>query len=96
MMADDLVNNEAKEFFGEVRVKFGIIGQFSQTRNLALLAPGVCRRKAMLSFVTPHSLRHFEPFGEHENKRRSNIVDAVAVIVQLHISHAGLPPLHLP
>jgi hypothetical protein len=96
MMADHFVDDEAQELLGKIGVELGVFREFAQARNLLFLAARIGGRQTIFGFVTPHRLRHLEPFRQHEDQRGVDIVDAVAILVQLRIGHAGLPRLHLP
>jgi hypothetical protein len=96
MMPNDLVDDEAQKFFGKIRIKLCIGRQSAEPRNLAFLATWISRGQTMIGLVSPNRLRDLEPFGEHENKRRIDIVDAFAVMLQLRVGHLRLPSLHLP
>jgi octaprenyl-diphosphate synthase len=96
MMPDYFINDEPKELLSEVGIKFGVFGEFAQASNLPFLAAGVGGGQAVLGLVTANGLRDLEPLSEHENERGIDIIDAVTILVQLHIGHAGLPWLHLP
>jgi octaprenyl-diphosphate synthase len=96
MMADHFVDDEAQEFFGEVGIELCILRQFAQAGNLAIFARGIGSGQAGLRLVTPHCLRHLKPFGEHEDQSRVDIVDALAIMLQLQIGHTDLLTPHLP
>ena len=96
MMPDHFIDDEAQELLGEIRIELSVFGECSQAGNLPIFAARIGGGQVMLGFVTPHGLRHLEPFGEHEDKRGIDIVDAVAIMVQLRIGHAALLPTHLP
>ena len=43
MMADDLIDNEAQEFFGEIGVELCVARQLTQPFDLPFLASGIAR-----------------------------------------------------
>ncbi len=96
MMPDDFINDEAQEFLGEIGIELGVLGEFAQTADLSILAARIGGGQVMLGLVAPDGLRHLEPFGEHEDKRGIDIVDAVAIMLQLRVRHRCLLCLHLP
>ena len=96
MMPDHFVDNEAQEFLGEIGIELRIPCQLPQPRDLTLFTPRIGGGQAVHGFIPPHSLRHLEPLGEHENQRRIDIIDTVAIMLQLRVSHAVLPRMHLP
>ena len=96
MMPDHFIDDEAKKLLGEIGIELGVLSEFAEAIDLPLLAVRIGGGKAMLGFVPANRLRHLEPFGKHEHQRSIDIVDAVAIVVQLRIGHAGLPRLHLP
>jgi octaprenyl-diphosphate synthase len=91
VMADHLVDDEAQELLGKIGVKLGCLGQIAQAGDLALLAARVGGRQAMLGLVRAHRLRDLEPFGEQEDERRVDIVDALAKAFELLVGHGPLP-----
>lgn len=96
MMPDHFINDEAQKLLGEIGIELGVLGEFAEAIDLPLLAAGIGGGKVVSGFVPANRLRHLEPFGEHENKRSIDIVDAVAKLMQLRIGHAELLPMHLP
>ena len=85
-MADDLINDEAKEFLAELRIKIGRFGKRAQSGDLALFAIGIGWRQGCLGFVLTDRLRDAKPFRKHMDERRVDIVDALAVHRQNWIS----------
>ena len=63
-MPDNLVDDEAEEFFREFGVQLGLFRKLSEPRDLAFLAPRVRRGKPAYRLVPPDGLRHLEAFGE--------------------------------
>jgi hypothetical protein len=96
MMADHFIDDEPQEFFCKIGIELCVFGELTEPGNLGGLAARIAGGKSCVSFVAPHRLCDLEPFGEHEDQRGVDIVDAVTILVQLRIGHAGLPPLHLP
>jgi hypothetical protein len=96
MVADHFVYDESQELFGKIGIEFGVIGQLTQTRDLSGLAARIARWETRFGLVTADGLGDFEPFGKHENERSIDIVDAVAIMLQLRVGHPGLPQPHLP
>ena len=96
MMPDHFIDNEAQELLGEIRIELRIPCQLPQPRDLTLFTPRIGRRQSVRRFIPPHRLRHFEPLGEHENQRRIDIIDTVAIMLQLRVGHTVLPRMHLP
>ena len=91
MMADHLVDDEAQELLGEVRIEMRVLGEPAETRDLLLLARGIGRGQPGLGLVAPDRLRHLEAFGEQEDERGVDIVDALAIAGQRLVGHASLP-----
>jgi hypothetical protein len=96
MMPDHFINDEPQKLLGKVGIKLRILGQFAQAGDLAVFAARISGGKTRLRLVPTHSLRHLKPLGEHEDQSRIDIVDAVAVMLQLRVRHPSLPRLHLP
>ncbi len=78
-MPDHFVDDEAQEFFGEIGIELGVVCQLPQAFDLFFFPRRVGGGQAGIGFVFANGLRHLEPFGEHENQSRIDIVDAVAV-----------------
>ena len=76
MVADNLINDEAQEFFGKIRIKFRIAGQLAKPFNLPFFAGRVGWWQRRLCLKLAHRLRYFEPLCQHEYKRGIDIVDA--------------------
>lgn len=93
MVTDHFVDDEAYEFLGEIGVEVCLCRQSAQPRHLSRLAARIGGGQAMFGFISADRLRDFEPFGEHEHKRRVDIVDALAVLVQPIVSHGVSPPI---
>ncbi len=92
MVSDHLIDNEPQEFLTEFRIKIGITGELPQARNLFLFAGRISRRKVIFGFIFTNGLSYLEPFGEHENQRGIDIVDALAILLQLFIHARRLSP----
>ncbi len=92
VVADDLVDHEAQELFGEIRVEPRRLGERPQAGDLLGLARGVGRGQAGGRLVAPDRLGDLEPLGEQEDQRRVDIVDALAKFVELRVGHCRLLP----
>ena len=79
MMADHFVDDEAQEFFGEIGVEFGIVGQLAQALYLPVLARRVGGRERGAGFILADSLGDLEPLSQHEYQRGIDIVDGIAI-----------------
>ena len=95
-MADHFIDDETQELLGKIGIEFCVFGKFAQPRHLGRLASRIGGWQAMFSFVTADRLRHFEAFGQHEHKCRVDVIDAVAIMLQLRIGHRVLPGRPLP
>ncbi len=97
VMADHFINDEAEEFFGEIRIEIGLDCQRAQTGDLPFLARRVSGWQRVFRLVTADSLRHLEPLCQHEDQRCIDIVDALPVLGQPLVRHAFLhldiPPM---
>lgn len=91
MVADHLVDDEAQEFLGEVWVEMCGFGQTAQPCNLFTLAPRIGGRQAGIGLVPAHRLRHLEAFGQQEDERRIDIVDALPISPKRLVNHMCLP-----
>src|SRR3546814_2153300 len=69
MVADNLVDDEAQEFFREFGVEVGAFGERSQPLDLRLFTRAVGGRQAVDGLVLPPRLGDLESFGQHENQR---------------------------
>ena len=96
MMPDHFIDNEPQKLLGEIGIELRIPCQLPQPRDLTLFTPRIGGGQPMRRFIPPDRLRHFEPLGEHENQRGIDIIDTVAIMLQLRVSHAVLPRIHLP
>jgi len=76
MVADNLIDDEAQEFFGKIRIKLRVTGQLPKPFNLPFFAGriGWWQRRFCLKFT--YRLRYFKPLGQHEYERGIDIVDA--------------------
>ena len=90
-MTDNLIDNEPEKFLGKIGVELGLARQLSQPFDLAFFARRVGRWQRRLRLVLPDRLRDFEAFGEHEDKRRIDIVDAVAITGQYRVFVHSVP-----
>jgi hypothetical protein len=83
VVADDLADDEAEEFFGEGRVEPGGLGEPAQPGDLAGFASRVARWQAVDGLELPDLLRVLEAFGQNVDESCVEVVDAVAKTVQL-------------
>ena len=76
MVADNLIDDEAQEFFGEIWIKLRIAGQLTKPLNLPFFAGriGWWQRRFCLKFT--YRLRYFKPLSQHEYECSIDIVDA--------------------
>ncbi len=91
VMPDHFVDNEPEKFFGEFGIEIGFRRQSPQPRDLGLLAPRIGGRHSGRGLVLADCLRHLEPFGEQEDERRIDIVDALPIACERVVGHAPLP-----
>ncbi len=91
MVADHLVDDEAQELLGEVRVELGLLREPPQPRNLRSLPLRVGRGQAGGRLVGPDLLGHLEPLGEHVDKGGIDVVDAPAIVPEC-VRHVTPPP----
>jgi hypothetical protein len=68
-MADHFVDHEIEEFFREIGVQPGILGQPPEPGDLRLLARRIGRRQMVQRFILADRLGAFEPFGKKVNER---------------------------
>ncbi len=92
MVADDFIDDEAQEFFGEIGVEVGFGRQPTQPFNLQRFARRVCGGERNFRLQPPDRLRNLEPFGEHGDERGIDIIDATSVVLQ-HILPVHASPL---
>ena len=92
VMPDYLVDDEAQELLGELRVEIGFFGQCAQAGDLAFLAVGIGRGQRVFGFVAAHRLRRAKPLGEDVDERGVEIVDATAEAGQNRIEKHGIRP----
>ena len=90
MVADHFIDDEAQELFGKFGVEIRVLRQTAQPGDLAFLAAGVGGRQFVLGLVPANFLRDLEPFGQHEHKRRVDIVDTFAKALQSVVIHGRL------
>ena len=76
MVADDFIDDEAQEFFGEIGIKLRIAGQLAKPFNLPFFAGRVGGWQRRLCLKLAHRLRYFKPLGQHEYECGIDIVDA--------------------
>lgn len=93
-MANHFIDDEAKEFFGKFGIELCSFGQRTQPSDLPLLAPRIGRGHPRFRLVASDFLGDLESFGQHENERCVDIVDAFAIPLQCVVVHAN--PLGLP
>ena len=91
MMANDLIDDEAQELLGEIRVQLGILRQLPQPRDLIGFPVWIGRGKGSVRLILTDSFGDLEALGQHEDKRGINIVDAVAIAAERFI-HPGCFP----
>ena len=91
-MADHLVDDEAQEFLGEVRIQIGVCRKLAQARDLPFFAARVGRRQVMGRFIFADRLGDLKALGKHEDERRVDIVDTLAIALQ-SLVHARPPNL---
>ena len=89
VVADHLVDDEAQEFLAEFGIEIGLARQRAQPFDLPRLAVGIGGGQVDLRLELADRLRHLEPFGEHIDERRVDIVDALTVAAEL-IVHSRL------
>ena len=77
-MADDFLDHEGEEFFREIGVEIGRFGQGAKPLDLFHLALGIGAGQVQFGLQLADALSTFEPFGQHMDQGRINIVDAVA------------------
>ena len=87
VVTNDLVDDEAQEFFRKFGIELRLRRQMAQPGDLAFLAAGIGGGQAVRRLVQSHRLRHLEPLGEHVDQSRIDIVDALAISVQQFVSH---------
>lgn len=78
VVANHLVDDEAKELLAKRWVESGRVSHGAEPSNLYRFTVGVSRCKADLSFVLTHALGDLESFGEQMNERGIDVVDAGA------------------
>ncbi len=96
MVADNFIDDEAQEFFRKFGVQIGVAGELAQPFNLLLLARRVGGRQVQPRLERADRLRHLEPLGQHEHQGSIDIVDALAIALQLPVIHARAPWLCHP
>lgn len=92
MMADHFVDHEAQELLCEIGVEIRFRRQRTQARDLAFFSARIGGGEAGFGFIGTDGLRDLEPFGQHENQRRVDIVDTLAVMLQPVVRHARSLP----
>ena len=72
-------NYWADERLAELGIEIGLDGERAQALDLLRLPPGVAGREAGSGLVLADCLSDAEPFGQHVDQRRIDVVDALAV-----------------
>src|SRR5579859_1789092 len=91
VVTDHLVDDEAQEFLGEVRVEVGSLGKAAQPRDLFALAAGIGGRQAGFGLVAPHRLRHLEALRQQEDERGIDVIDTLPILPERFVDHV-FPP----
>ena len=93
VMADHFLDHEPDEFLAKLGVEVGLLRQLAQARNLRLLAPRIGRGQGIGRLVGTHSLSDPEPFRQHMDQRRVDVVDTAAergeLLVGCGLGHHG-------
>ena len=85
VVADNLVDDEAQEFFAELGIELGLLGQRPQAGDLPFLSRRIGGGQGIPRLVTPDRLGDPEALGQHVNQGRVDIVDALAVSAENRI-----------
>lgn len=79
---DDFVHDESQEFFAEGGIESCPVRQLTKSSDLDGLAVWICWGKADGGFVFTDAFGDLEPFSEHVDEGRVDVVDAVSAISQ--------------
>lgn len=82
VVADHLGDDEIQQFLGERGVEPGALGELAEPGDLAGFAGRVGGRQVVCGFEEADLLGAFEPFGQHMDDCRVDVVDAAAEPVQ--------------
>src|SRR5438309_10516954 len=77
MMANDFLDDEVEELLREIRIQLGVLRQLAQPRDLGGFPRRISGRKVMGCLELAHCLSALEPFRQHMDQRRVDIVDAI-------------------
>jgi hypothetical protein len=95
VVADDFLDDEVQELFGEKWIDPGLFGQPAKARDLGGLTGGIGGGKTLAGLELAHRLGAFEALRQQMNKRRIDIVDAVSQSQKFWLVHACLPCRHI-